>query len=86
MKAPRIRVSDHAVLRYLERVGGFDVERLRGEIASRLQPVIATGATGVVIDGFSYRIEPDEAGLPVVVTVIPAEGRKTILLPKRARK
>ncbi|MCB1470897.1 MAG: hypothetical protein KDK08_27900 [Rhizobiaceae bacterium] len=35
MKDPGdIRVSDHAVLRYLERVVGLDVEALRGQIAA----------------------------------------------------
>jgi hypothetical protein len=28
-----VRVSDHAILRYLERAGGFNIENLRAEIA-----------------------------------------------------
>jgi hypothetical protein len=86
MNPSRLRVSDHAVLRYLERVGGFDVERLREEIAHRCRPAAEAGATGVVIDGYSYRIETDEVGLPVVVTVIRADGNRTHILPKRARR
>ena len=63
MKRSRLRVSDHAVLRYLERVGGFDIERLRREIARR--------ACGVVVDGWSFRSKDDPQG-PVVTTVIEA--------------
>lgn len=34
-------VSDHAVLRYLERVKGVDIEAIRAELTS---PIIATAA------------------------------------------
>jgi hypothetical protein len=32
-----VRVTDHAVLRYLERVGGFDIETLRQNMARRVE-------------------------------------------------
>lgn len=73
-----VRVSDHAVLRYLERVGGFDIEGLRASISRRVTPAVSLGATGVVIDGFSYRVGIDDWGL-VVCTVIPATGTGAIL-------
>ena len=69
MKAGLI-VSDHAVLRYLERVGGFDIDRLKREIPARLQPAASAGARGVVIDGHSYLIEQGPEG-PILVTVLP---------------
>ncbi|MFN4172767.1 MAG: hypothetical protein ACK4GW_13535 [Pseudorhodobacter sp.] len=69
-RRPRIDVSDHAVLRYLERVGGFEIESLRAEIAARVSDAAAIGASGVVIDGFSYKIRPGAMGL-VVTTVLP---------------
>jgi hypothetical protein len=70
---PHVRgVSDHAVLRYLERVGGIDIEAARREIAARVDRVIGDPrviavpeATGVVIDGFAYRLQDG-----VVVTVL----------------
>lgn len=71
MKRSRLRVSDHAVLRYLERVGGFDIERLRREIARRVETAVQAGACGVVVDGWSFRIKDDPQG-PVVTTVIEA--------------
>lgn len=72
MKHSRVRVSDHAVLRYLERVGGFDVERLRKEIGHRIDAAAMAGASGVVIDGWQFRIKEDDHG-PVVTTVLPAD-------------
>jgi hypothetical protein len=69
MKKPRLRVSDHCVLRYLERVGGFDVERLRREIGQRCDAAAAVGACGVKIGGMSFRIK-DSADGPVVTTVL----------------
>lgn len=65
----RVLVSDHAVLRYLERVGGFEIEALRQQIADRLEPAASTGAESVVIDGFRYVLRSDSGG-PVVTTVL----------------
>jgi hypothetical protein len=49
VKRPRTRVSDHAVLRYLERVLGMDVERHRRQIGRLAEAGIDHGATGVVV-------------------------------------
>lgn len=57
MKKPRTHASDHAVLRYLERVQGVDVERIRREIGARVDHAASQGACGIIIDGFSYKIE-----------------------------
>jgi hypothetical protein len=73
MKRGRLRVSDHAVLRYLERVGGFDIERLRRDIARRVETAVQAGACGVVVDGWSFRVKDGPHG-PVVTTVIDADS------------
>jgi len=39
-----LRVSDHAVLRYLERFHGIDVERARNELYNFAAPIHAVGA------------------------------------------
>lgn len=65
----RTIVSDHAVLRYLERVGGFDIAALRAEIADRVDPAAQIGASGIVIDGFTFIIRHGAMG-PVVTTVV----------------
>lgn len=70
----RLGVSDHAMIRYLERVGGFEIERLRAEIAAKLQPLAESGAGAVIVDGHAYVIAHNEDGASVV-TVLPASGR-----------
>jgi hypothetical protein len=65
MKKPRHPVTDHAVIRYLERVQGVDIEAIRREIGRVADKGIEAGAGGVISGGFVYRIA---AG--VVVTVL----------------
>lgn len=67
----RLGVTDHALIRYLERVGGFQMEALRRDIAHRLQPYADTGACSVVIDGHVYMIGRADPRGPSVVTVLP---------------
>lgn len=73
MSKPRVRVSDHAVLRYLERVGGFDIEALRRDIRDRVHRAAEAGASGVVIDGFRFCVRMDREGGLVITTVIPGD-------------
>ena len=68
MKPPRARVTDHAVLRYLERVLKLDVEEHRRNIGKLVENAAAQGASGVIVDGMRYCLASD-TGLPVVVTV-----------------
>lgn len=78
MKKSRVSVSDHAVLRYLERVRGVDIEALRRQIGQRVDHAAAHGACGIIIDGFGYKIEGG-----TVTTVLRAHRRDVRLGPKR---
>lgn len=69
MKKPLVRVSDHALVRYLERVIGIDCEQIRRELGARLDASYRDGACGVVIEGFSIRIVEELDG-PVATTVL----------------
>lgn len=62
MKRPS--VSDHAVIRYLERAKGIEMDVIRAEIALICKRGLETGACGVLAGGLEYRIEGG-----VVVTV-----------------
>lgn len=62
-------VSDHAVLRYLERVHGVDVAAVRKAIKREAARAAKLGATGVRIEGVSYKLAY-QPGYAVVVTVI----------------
>lgn len=67
MKKPRHPVSDHAVLRYLERVCGMDIEGIRRDIGRKVD--LATShpaATAVVVDTWTFQICDG-----VVTTVLP---------------
>lgn len=67
-----IRVTDHAVLRYLERVGGFDIETLRRQIAHRMTLPAALGVHTVIIDGHRYVVK--DLGREVVVVTVLEKG------------
>lgn len=65
----RVRVSDHALVRYTERVLGHDMQPLRDQIARELEEALdragcLDGASAVIIHGFRFVIEDR-----VVVTV-----------------
>lgn len=77
----RVRVCDHALVRFLERVGGLDTEGLRKDLEGSLnRAVTAAGVIGVrepivVADGVKYVIVKG-----IVVTVLdPA------MAPKRSK-
>jgi len=60
----RPSVSDHAVVRYMERVMGVDVEAVRNLIAAEVETAVAVGACGLKKDGFTFRLDGEN-----VVTV-----------------
>ncbi len=70
-----IQVSDHALMRFLERAGGFRPEPLRAAIAGSLarahHAARRMGQTRfrIVADGLAYVVVDD-----VVVTILPDEG------------
>jgi hypothetical protein len=70
----KLRVSDHALLRYFERVAGVDIERVRRELSARLERGAEAAES---IGGGQYAIRLSEAGFVVkngvVVTVLAAD-------------
>lgn len=67
-RPPYPNVTDHAVLREIERVHGIDVEKIRKHIAKRVAGAVAQGACGVLSDGVRYIIRGGS-----VVTVLPGD-------------
>ena len=73
MSAPR--VTDHALVRFLERAGGLDVKAMRLAIATSLDRAhtaaasIGGGDHQIVIDGLTFVVRGD-----AVVTVHLARG------------
>lgn len=44
------RVTDHALVRWLDRVGGIDMEWLRDHVAERCETLLESGASGGWVD------------------------------------
>jgi hypothetical protein len=66
----QIIVSDHAVLRWLERCQGVDLEAVRRAIREKVREGVKAGARCVRIDGLDYVLEGTH-----VVTVKPRPGK-----------
>lgn len=64
----KIETSDHAALRWLERVEGVNVTRLKKRIAKMVRNAIAHGANGVIVDGVKFHIAYPTHGVAVVTT------------------
>ena len=73
-RPPLPYVTDHAVLRYLQRREGVDVEATRRRIADLVRRGVERGGRAVVVDGVKFVLEGSN-----VVTVIdrrwPAQSR-----------
>lgn len=52
-------VTDHAVLRYLERVYGVDVKGIRKRIALSTEVARKAGASAAISDGVKYALSPN---------------------------
>ncbi len=66
-------VSDHAVLRHLERAYGLDVEKIRAEIASPTVMIAEAFGCGTVIGLNGTRVIIRDG---IVATVLPKRGRR----------
>ncbi|MFG1247284.1 hypothetical protein [Xanthobacter flavus] len=80
MGRPDVVVSDHAVLRWIERVAGIDVAELRRRIASDVRPFLDAGACSAAIGGVRFMLDPKTRAVVTVIT----EG-KMREEPKRRR-
>jgi hypothetical protein len=61
-----INVTDHALVRWLERQHGADLRAYREAIAQTVKDAVNVGASKVTIDGMTYVLEKNN-----VVTVVP---------------
>jgi hypothetical protein len=83
MKKPSVVVSDHAVLRYLERVGGFNVEGLRRDIQRRMvKTVTGIGAQSVVVEGHRFVVKQTDDALVVVTVLDKNDGSPLFEVPR----
>lgn len=64
-------VTDHAVLRYLEREHGIDVELVRRHLAAPAQTAAELGAVAVQVERVKLVVRVMATGDAAVVTVLP---------------
>lgn len=67
-----VHVSDHALVRYLERVAGISLEIVRAEVRDLVRDAMNAGATRVVVAGCIYELNPKAR---TVITVLPKGGK-----------
>lgn len=78
MKKPEFIVSDHAVLRYIERHCGFSIDPIRAHIAKMVKGAIGAGAKSLAVDGITFRFaESDKYSGVMVVTTALERGMKS---------
>ena len=75
MKKPLAHVTDHAVLRYLERVKGIDIEAVRLELGHVVDRAVEKGAKGAIIDGIRYVLDGPTIITCTFVKEVPLRGR-----------
>ena len=71
-------VSDHAVLRYLERQHGVEIERIRDHIRGLCVSGVRYGAAGVIAEDVKFILQGD-----VVTTVLKREWHSRDLRSRR---
>jgi len=76
-----MRMSDHALVRYLERAKGISLEDMRAEIEQRIVAQAGPNATGCWVDGIWFVIKNG-----VVVTAQTAPPHARIGSKKRVKK
>ena len=72
MKTPKITVSDHAILRYIERHYGLSLDPIREKITALVRGPVAVGASSHTVDDITFCFEKcrKENGTIVVSTVL----------------
>lgn len=66
----RIYVTDHAVLRYIERHYRVDLTRIRAEIENKAGAAAKLGAKSVSVGDLKFELSPDREGTVVIKTVL----------------
>ena len=72
MKEPEIIVSDHAILRFIERHYGFSLDPIREQIIKLVKGPVGAGASSHSIDGITFCFDKSAKykGATVVATVL----------------
>lgn len=83
MKKPLAHVTDHAVLRYLERVKGIDINAVRNELGHVVDTAVKMGAGAAVVDGIKYVLNERTIVTAALVKTVPERGRSVRRRPRK---
>lgn len=75
-KKPKIIVSDHAVLRYLERIAGLDLDQLKAKLVDQVSGAALAGAKSFTSGKATFLFDKTPAGDICMVTVLTDKMRK----------
>lgn len=68
-----IKVSDHALVRWMERVNQIELQEFRDTIAAVVETAMDAGATSICVGGFTYTINPKTR---TVITILAPNMRQ----------
>lgn len=69
VKPTERQVADHAIIRYLERIEGVDIEAAKARIRAYTEACSTTGVRGILLHPDGNMVVTNRAGL--IVTVLP---------------
>lgn len=80
----QVIVTDHALVRYIERVYGLDLSKLRQEIGDKVRAGATVQAKSVIHDNIEFRLEPHAKinGAVAVITIMDLSMRDRVTRPK----
>lgn len=87
MSAPprKITVTDHGLLRYIERAYGVDLEKVRDEIADKVKAAVGVGAASLSQQGLTFILDYT-SGVAWVKTVVPNQSAAAARLRAKITK
>ncbi len=82
----RIYVTDHAVLRYIERHYSVDLTRIRAEIENKAGAAAKLGAKSVSVGDLKFELSPDREGTVVIKTVLERWMKQKFRPPRKKNR
>lgn len=73
---PKVIVSEHAILRYVERILGLDLVQLKAKLERQVRAAAQAGASSFTEDGATFVFETTPTGEICLVTVLTDKMRK----------
>lgn len=83
MKHP-VTITEHALLRYLERILEINIDAIRARLAKDIQAAAALGAKTYTTNGATFILERNHVTKGIVVTTVVTEKMRRNIHSRRA--